>query len=118
MICENEDPVSNISFVKIGESKKTTTRDRSQFFLIQSISSSQIGSDGSTMTVFHNDLVLTKRVGCYPEFIVVMNDIEVLDDEFGCAFLECFGFLFDLLRVRDDFGFLDSNEIAGRFIEC
>ena len=118
MICENEYPVSNISFVKIGESKKTTTRDRSQFFLIQSMSSSQIGSDGSTMTVFHNDLVLTKRVGCYPEFIVVMNDIEILDDEFGCAFLEWFGFLFDLLRVRDDFCFLDSNEIAGRFIEC
>lgn len=105
--------MSNISFVKIGESEKTTTRNRSQFFFIQSISSSQIGGDGSTMTVFHNDLVLTKRLECYPEFIVMMNDVEVLDDEFGCAFLECFGFLLDLLRIRDDFGFLDSNEIAG-----
>ena len=114
----NNYSVNNVTFVKIGESEKTATRDRSQVVLIQSISLPQIRTDGSAMAVLHDDLVFTKRLDPHPEFIVVMDDTEVFDDEFGGAFFECFGFLLDLFGIGYDFGFLDGNKIIRRFIEC
>ena len=118
MVNMEEYSMSNASFVKIGESKKTTTCNRSQFLLIQSISFSQIGGNGSAVTVLHNDLVFTKWVDPHPELIVVTANIKVPDDILGGAFFQCFGCLLDLLGVRDDSGFLDSNKFIGRCIQC
>ena len=110
--------MDDILAVQIHETIQAARHDLAYLLFSQSVSVSDVAAQRSAVTVLHNDLVFTKWVDPHPELIVVTANIKVPDDILGGAFFQCFGCLLDLLGVRDDSGFLDSNKFIGRCIQC